>query len=94
MRLVTHNPDLEAGYPSSLQWPFNFRLYDDNGEPMKWVKSVSFKVDPSAEHTVIMVIERYVMKDDEIDITVPEEWVEMHSIPAPEFPPPDPADLD
>lgn len=86
MRLVSVDPNLGGG---NVQPSHNFRLYDDNGEPMRFVKSVSFKIDPSEDLTVVMVIERYVMKDDEIDIDVPEEWVQMQSLPAPPLPEPE-----
>lgn len=83
MRLVSVDP--KPGEGGNVQTAYNFRLYDDNGEPMKWVKSVSFKVNPSEQPEVVMVIERYVMKDDEIDIDVHENWVQMtQSIPAPD----------
>lgn len=51
-----------------------FRLYDDNGEPMKWVKSLSLKVQ-GTKPEVIMTVERYVVSTDEIDVEIPFEAV-------------------
>ena len=65
MKLTTVKPP--EGENKVISW-HDFRLFDDNGEPMRWVKSVSFKLDPSQGPPVVMVIERYVTRDDEIDL--------------------------
>jgi hypothetical protein len=48
----------------------DFRLYDDNGEPMRFVKSISLHIDPSESPTVLMTIERYLVSLDEIGLEV------------------------
>jgi hypothetical protein len=78
MRLVQVTP-VEATHEEVVT-ASNFRLYDDNGELMRYIKSVSFRVDPSEDPKVVMVIERYLTSDDEIDFEVPAEDVHLIAV--------------